>query len=35
VTVVVATSADAAALDRFWPLVRRMLRSLHFDYHVP
>ena len=35
VTVVVASSADAAALDRFGPLVRRVLRSLHFDYPVP
>jgi hypothetical protein len=35
VTVIVATSADAAALDRFGPFVRRVLRSLHFDYPVP
>jgi hypothetical protein len=35
VTVVVAMSDDVAALDQFGPLVRRVLRSLHFDYPVP
>jgi hypothetical protein len=28
-------SADRTALDRFGPLVRRVLRSLMFDYPVP
>jgi hypothetical protein len=35
VTVIVATSADAARLDQFGPFVRRVLRSLQFDRPVP
>lgn len=35
VTVIVTASADAAALDRFGPLARRVIRSLMFDRPVP
>jgi hypothetical protein len=35
VTVIVATAADATALDSFGPLVRRVLRSLEFDFPAP
>ena len=35
VTVIVTASADAAALERFGPLARRVIRSLMFDRPVP
>lgn len=35
VTVIVATADDATALDAFGPLVRRVLRSLAFDFPAP
>ncbi len=35
VTIIVTASADVAALDRFGPLARRVIRSLMFDRPVP
>ena len=35
VTVIVTASANAAALDRFGPFARRVMRSLMFDRPVP